>query len=344
MNLNLFSPTATSRVDAGREIVSTYSYCIFIVFGEEFTEVQNNIPNGWTEASYWITAAGSATYARSNAIWISVKERDATTGDVSILKYNVTLPLYELNLLYPDMNLRLSNGDTVYENTSGTSAGNPTITNAHNLTYEDDAYDAVYHYVLEATFYYDETQRHINYKDAGGADFSGTHASGYSTTHKIGETTTLDTPTKTNYTFAGYYLNDPTCAASNLVTTLSAATEYETITLYAKWEPVVITITLTCSNYSEAAPNYMMYIYKNDTLTCQVVPTSATYQLKVLAPELATGDTYTVAFVFGYYGQFSATPTSGVEVNGRKLKITSITNKTITYTLVTPRINSTVII
>lgn len=184
----------------------------------------------------------------------------------------------------------------------------------------------------------------ITYKDAYGADFSGTHASSYPTNHTNGTATTLDAPTKTNYTFAGYYLNDPTCAASNLVTTLSAATEYETITLYAKWEPVVITITLTCSNYSTATPNYMMYVYKNDTLTCQVIPTNATYQLKVLAPELATGGIYTVAFVFGYYGQFSATPTSGVEVNGRKLKITSFENKTITYTLVTPRINSTVII
>ncbi len=184
----------------------------------------------------------------------------------------------------------------------------------------------------------------IVYKDADGGGFSGTHASSYPTTHVVGVTTTLDTPTRAGYTFEGYYLNDSTCAASSRVTTI-ASTYEQTITLYAKWEPIIITITLTCSNYSTATPNYMMYIYKNDSIVCQVVPTSATYQLKILAPDLAAGDTYTVAFVFGYYGQFSATSQSGITVSGRKITITSVTaDKTINYTLVTPRINSTVVI
>ena len=321
MNLNLFAPAATSRVDA----VPSYSdyYYIRILSGD-YDLSSFEYDGDWQNAS-------------GNYIYYAISE-----GGFSIDPY-VDLPIAQLQrIIGKEIQLKATFGgeEHIYDENNirmtgyqGSDFGDP----------EDGYHEGYYKYYLNVTIVA-LGDMHITYKDAGGADFSGSHASGYPARHTNGTATTLDTPTKTNYTFLGYYLNDPTCAASNLVTTLSAATEYETITLYAKWEPVVITITLTCSNYSEAAPNYMMYIYKNDTLTCQVVPTGATYQLKVLAPELATGDTYTVVFVFGYYGQFSATPPNGVEVNGRKLKITSITNKTITYTLVTPRINSTVII
>ena len=44
----------------------------------------------------------------------------------------------------------------------------------------------------------------ITYKDQGGSNFSGTHESGYPTTHTYGTATTLKTASKTGYTFEGW--------------------------------------------------------------------------------------------------------------------------------------------
>ena len=183
----------------------------------------------------------------------------------------------------------------------------------------------------------------INYKDAGGGEFSGTHTSGYSTNHTNGETTTLDTPTKPYYTFAGWYLNDPTCAESNKITSLSADKEYETITLYAKWTPNVVTITLNCTNYSSAKPNYMIYLYKNDDIVSQIVPTGQQAKFEIYGEDFETGN-IEIAFVYGYYGRLTVTSQDGITINNRKITITSTTDKTISYTLYTPLINSSILI
>ena len=77
----------------------------------------------------------------------------------------------------------------------------------------------------------------IRYKDmsVGGEDkeFSGEHESTYPTTHIYGTETVLDTPTKTGYTFMGYYTQNST--AGGKVTSLSATGYTADITLYALW-------------------------------------------------------------------------------------------------------------
>ena len=75
----------------------------------------------------------------------------------------------------------------------------------------------------------------INYKDQGGSNFSGTHASGYPTTHTYGTATTLKTASKTGYTFEGWY-KESACT-NNKVTSLDATAYTAAITLYAKWTP-----------------------------------------------------------------------------------------------------------
>lgn len=72
----------------------------------------------------------------------------------------------------------------------------------------------------------------ITYKDQGGSNFSGTHESGYPTTHTYGTATTLKTASKTGYTFEGWY-KEPAC--TNKVTSLGATAYTANITLYAKW-------------------------------------------------------------------------------------------------------------
>jgi uncharacterized repeat protein (TIGR02543 family) len=81
----------------------------------------------------------------------------------------------------------------------------------------------------------------ITYRDAGGGTFSGTHGSGYPTTHTYGTNTTLDSPTKTGYGFGGWFADsDGTgTALASLATTDYTAN----ITLYAKWTPNTYTIT-----------------------------------------------------------------------------------------------------
>ena len=73
----------------------------------------------------------------------------------------------------------------------------------------------------------------ITYKDQGNATFSGTHASGYPTTHTYGTATTLKTASKTGYTFEGWFTNSG-CTGS-AVNSLGATEYTANITLYAKW-------------------------------------------------------------------------------------------------------------
>lgn len=73
----------------------------------------------------------------------------------------------------------------------------------------------------------------ITYKDKGDVAFSGSHESGYPTTHTYGTSTTLKTATKSNFTFAGWY-NNASCTGDP-ITTLGATAYTDNITLYAKW-------------------------------------------------------------------------------------------------------------
>ena len=73
----------------------------------------------------------------------------------------------------------------------------------------------------------------IIYKDQGGSNFSGTHASGYPTTHTYGTATTLKDATKTGYTFGGWF-DDKECTGT-AIESLGATAYTADITLYAKW-------------------------------------------------------------------------------------------------------------
>ncbi|MBR6550262.1 MAG: InlB B-repeat-containing protein [Paludibacteraceae bacterium] len=82
----------------------------------------------------------------------------------------------------------------------------------------------------------------ITYKDQGGSNFSGSHASGYPTKHTYGTATTLSTATKTGYTFDGWFTTQD-CTGS-AITSLGATAYTAAITLYAKWTANKYTVTL----------------------------------------------------------------------------------------------------
>ena len=88
----------------------------------------------------------------------------------------------------------------------------------------------------------------ITYKDQGDAAFSGTHASGYPTTHTYGTATTLKSASKTGCTFGGWYTSDD--CSGTAVTSLGATAYTSNITLYAKWILNSYNITLSETNAS----------------------------------------------------------------------------------------------
>ena len=86
------------------------------------------------------------------------------------------------------------------------------------------------------------SQYTITYKDKGGDAFSGTHGSGYPTSHTYGTTTTLVNPTRTGYTFAGWY-TVPGCDNTPITELTNPTLTSGKINLYAKWTANTYTVT-----------------------------------------------------------------------------------------------------
>lgn len=94
----------------------------------------------------------------------------------------------------------------------------------------------------------------ITYKDQGGSAFSGEHEDGYPTTHTYNTSTTLKSATKTGYTFEGWFTTSG-CTEGTDVTSLGATAYTSNITLYAKWTPNEISITLDANTSNGGATN-----------------------------------------------------------------------------------------
>ena len=113
----------------------------------------------------------------------------------------------------------------------------------------------------------------ITYKDQGGSNFSGTHESGYPTTHTYGTATTLKTASKTGYTFEGWYKES---ACTNKVTSLDATAYTANITLFAKWTPKTYTITLDANG--GASNGSATATYNSSTITNLTHPNRTDYR------------------------------------------------------------------
>ena len=118
----------------------------------------------------------------------------------------------------------------------------------------------------------------INYYDVGGGEFSGVHTTGYPTTYKYGTAVTFDTPTKTGYTFLGYFTNKN---GSGTAATGITSTQTGDVTLFAKWEATTYTISYNGNMFSTNGMTTngltFAYDYENSILTINGTPTSDTY-------------------------------------------------------------------
>ena len=100
-------------------------------------------------------------------------------------------------------------------------------------------------------------QYSITYKDQGDVAFSGSHVdspSAHPTTHTYGAATTLNSATKTGYSFGGWFTTS-NCASGTDVTSLGATAYTSNITLYAKWTEVMSDLTTSC-HYDAGTPGY----------------------------------------------------------------------------------------
>ncbi|MBQ7382200.1 MAG: InlB B-repeat-containing protein [Paludibacteraceae bacterium] len=96
----------------------------------------------------------------------------------------------------------------------------------------------------------------ITYKDKGGSSFSGSHVdspTSHPTTHTYGTATSLNSATKTGYTFEGWF--DNSGCTGDAITSLGATAYTSNIILYAKWSANEISITLDANTANGGSTN-----------------------------------------------------------------------------------------
>ena len=158
----------------------------------------------------------------------------------------------------------------------------------------------------------------INYKDQGGANFSGQHEAGYPQNHTYNTATTLKSASKEHYAFDGWY-KESDCSGTK-VTTLGATEYTDNITLYAKWTANTYTITFNagtgeCGTESVTTTNASGVTLPTATHTCTDwdfagwAETSVTE--RTTAPTLlAAGDNYKPTSAITLYAVYSKTETT----------------------------------
>ena len=143
----------------------------------------------------------------------------------------------------------------------------------------------------------------ITYKDVGGTDFSGVHGANAPSTYEIGKETTLVNPTKSGYTFKGWFTASD---GSGDAITKIASTQKGDIVLYAKWEVKQYTVNFD-GNMISSLPEVMtisgltvVYDYKDSTLTINGTPTTNTVRLpfSTMGYSFTTGDTYLLTLTY----------------------------------------------
>ena len=134
----------------------------------------------------------------------------------------------------------------------------------------------------------------IIYKDVGDTEFSGIHGTNAPITYEFGEETNLVNPTKSGYTFKGWYVTQD---GSGTVITKISSTQTEDIVLYAKWiddiaptgslslslNGAVITANVTASDDGSGIKDYGYLIQTNSTCPSNgyTINTNNIYNLNV---------------------------------------------------------------
>ena len=131
----------------------------------------------------------------------------------------------------------------------------------------------------------------ITYKDQGDSNFSGTHESGYPTTHTYGTATSLKEATKIGYTFDGWFTTS-TCTG-NAVTSLGTTDYTSNITLYAKWTeaPPTTVFLKPINDWKNDDARFAVYMWKDGE-----------NEWREMEDLGCNGDIYTIDIPHGYTG------------------------------------------
>ena len=196
----------------------------------------------------------SKTVAPSNGLW---KDGTYSSGDISELCFLVYAEgdavsnghVYLRNLRYHSTGMTDIDHIVIRRTTSAPATSITDGDEIYNgklshIVDDDTKAEGLYYYTLFAVYengsipvesvILDTRVFNITYKDKGGADFSGTHETGYPTTHSNTTATELKKASKIDYIFAGWF--DNSACNGNPVSTLAAGAYDADITLYARWE------------------------------------------------------------------------------------------------------------
>ncbi len=240
------------------------------------------VKQGWGNGyeTDWLDASGTSADwtmnggmdAENRTYIVELYESKGASTPVSTANFSVTGETAYNTTISAGANGSVSPSGTVYANNNHV---HPTITataNSHyhfvnwtsnntaaSVTDDDEAETTVTAtaggYTITANFAPD--QYTISYYDQGGGSFSGTQTSAPAT-HTYGTATTLKIPSKTGYTFGGWYTssNCSSDAVGNASSASLGATAYTAnITLYAKWTEIMPTLTTTRNITAAAASN-----------------------------------------------------------------------------------------
>ena len=213
---------------------------------------------------YWESSKGlfglsettwtSETVAPSDNLW---KSGTYSSGDISELCFLVYAEgdavsnghVYLRNLRYHSTGMTDIDHIVIRRTTSAPATSITDGDEIYNgklshIVDDDTKAEGLYYYTLFAVYengsipvesvILDTRVFNITYKDKGDTEFSGTHETGYPTTHSNAAATALKKATKENYAFVGWY--DNAACTGDAVTSLAAGAYNADITLYARWE------------------------------------------------------------------------------------------------------------
>ena len=176
----------------------------------------------WGEFTPGVVSNGETSSITLTCTSDNLADITLNTSDITLSNNNVTLDSVSRE--------QVNNGYKYTFTVRGTSGnGNTNLTLPANkvstihATYNDSVTSS--NIVVINVFF-------ITYKDVGNTNFSGTHGANYPTEYQYGTGVSLDTPTKTGYSFGGYYLNSS--GTGDVISEISNIQSGD-ITLYAKW-------------------------------------------------------------------------------------------------------------
>ena len=312
---------------------SSYNATIQYASGNKSNmKVKASSGEGW-----YIIELSSITNDTSNWGWNDSYPGDlywkfykATSYEVKYLKGSYGAGTEYTDTKTKDINITLRGATftrTGYSQTAWASNAAGT-TQAYSLgaSYTSNANVTLYPYWTPKTYT-------ITYKDGGNTAFTGTHASGYPTTHTYGTATTLKSATKSGYTFGGWFTSS-NCSGT-AVTSLGATAYTSDITLYAKWTvantPLAAPTNVTLSSSTvTASPG------TNVTLSWNSVTNAGSYKIykgtSTTPVATVTSTSYSIAAKYSnagtYYVVASPSNTASYSDSEKSTGVTLTVNKT----------------